>query len=196
MIAMTIYEGNSEIEEAEEIATILIDEIEIAMPMWTGDAKIEIGETMTIAMMICEGNSETGEIVTILTDETGIMTTLAGETEIAMPMWIGDVKTEIGETEMIGMMNCEENTGTEGIDEIMMTLADVTEIKTPPTGDVKTETGGIGIEMMNEEGRIETMSAVKIEMRTIAERSEKDRLMIQEMTLITDANNALKTMLR
>jgi len=41
--------------------------------------------------------------VTILTDETGIMTTLVGETEIAMPMWTGDVKTEIGEIEMIEM---------------------------------------------------------------------------------------------
>jgi len=77
----------------------------------------------------------------------------------------------------------------------MTTLVDVTEIKTM-TGDVKTETGGIGIEMMNEEGRIEMTPVVRIEMRTHAKRGEKDWLMIQETMLITDVKNVLKTILR
>jgi len=78
----------------------------------------------------------------------------------------------------------------------MTTLADVTEIKML-TGDVKTETGEtITIVMTTEEGRIETMPAVRIEMLTTAEKGEKDRLMIQETMLITDANNALKIILK
>jgi len=79
----------------------------------------------------------------------------------------------------------------------MTTLADVTEIKMPTTGDVKIETGEtITIAMMNEEERIEMMSVVKIEMRTHAERGEKDQLTTTETMLRTDANNALKIMLK
>jgi len=77
----------------------------------------------------------------------------------------------------------------------MTTLADVTEIKML-TDDVKIETGEIMTEMTTEEERIETMPNVRIEMRITAERDEKDRLMIQETMLITDANNALKIILR
>lgn len=72
----------------------------------------------------------------------------------------------------------------------------MTEIKTL-TDDVKIETGEtITIEMMTEEERIEMMPAVRIEMQRIAEIGERDRLMIQETMLITDANNALKIILR
>jgi len=77
----------------------------------------------------------------------------------------------------------------------MTTLADVTEIKML-TDDVKIETGEIMTEMTTEEERIETMPNVRIEMRITAERDVKDRLMIQETMLITDANNALKIILR
>jgi len=68
----------------DEIVTILIDETGIATPMWTDDEKIEIGETVMIAMMICEGNSETEEIETeMMTEgETEMMT--EGETGILM----------------------------------------------------------------------------------------------------------------
>jgi len=79
----------------------------------------------------------------------------------------------------------------------MTTLADVTEIKMPTTGDVKIETGETAmIAMMNEEERIEMMFVVKIEMRTHAERGEKDQLITTETMLRTDANNALKIMLK
>jgi len=79
----------------------------------------------------------------------------------------------------------------------MTTLADVTEIKMPTTGDVKIETGETAmIAMMNEEGKIEMMSVVKIEMRTHAERGERDQLTTTETMLRTDANNALKIMLK
>jgi hypothetical protein len=193
-IVMMIDEGNSEIEGIEEIAMTMTDKTGTTTIL-TGDAKTEIGETMTIVMMTCEEKTGTGEIVTTMIDETEIMTNLIDATEIAMTMSIDDVKTEIGETEMIEMMTWEENTETEGINEIMMTLADVTEIKML-TDDVKTETGEITTEMMTEEERIETMPNVRIEMRITAERDEKDRLMIQEMMLITDANNALKITLK
>jgi len=84
VIVMMTYEGNSEIEGIDEIATILIDETGIVTPMWTGDAKIEIGETVMIVMMTCEGNSETEEIETeMMTEgETEMMT--EGETGILM----------------------------------------------------------------------------------------------------------------
>jgi len=91
----------------DEIVTILIDEIEIgiATPMWTDDEKIEIGETVMIAMMICEGNSETEEIETeMMTEgETEMMT--EGETGILM--WTDDVKTETGGIVTTAMMNVE-----------------------------------------------------------------------------------------
>jgi hypothetical protein len=188
-IAMPMLIGDVKTETGETMTIVM------TMITLTGDAKTEIGGIMMIVMMTCEGKTGTGEIVMTMTDETEIMTTLIGETEIAMTMSIGDVKTEIGETEMIEMMTWEENTGTEGINAIMTTLTDVTEIKML-TGDVKTETGETMIEMTTEEGRIETMPTVRIEMRTTAERDEKDRLMIQETMLITDANNAIKIILR
>jgi len=56
-----------------------------------------------IAMTICEGITETGETVMTMTDKTGIVMTMIGETEI-VTMLTGDVKTETGEIEMIEMM--------------------------------------------------------------------------------------------
>jgi len=113
VIVMMTSEGKTGTEGIDEtvttmtdktgITTILADVTEIAMPMLTGDVKTETEETITIVMMTCEGKTETGEIVTTMTDETEIMTILADVTEIAMPMWIGDVKTEIGETITIVM---------------------------------------------------------------------------------------------
>jgi len=106
----------------------------------TGGSTIETG---VIVMMTCEGKTGTegiDEIVTTLTDKIGIMMILAGETEIVMPMWTGDVKTETGETAMIAMMIYEGNSGIEGIEEIATTLTDKTGIMTT-TGDVKTEIG-------------------------------------------------------
>jgi len=90
----------------DEIATILIDEIEIgiATPMWTDDEKIGTGETLMIAMMICEGNSETEEIETeMMTEgETEMMT----EEEIGILMVTGDVKTGTGGIVMTAMTTC------------------------------------------------------------------------------------------
>jgi len=114
VIVMMTCEEKTETEGIDEIMTTMTDKTgittilagvrEIAMPMLTGDVKTEIGGTMTIVMMTCEEKTGTGEIVTTMTDETEIMTTLVDATEIAMTMSIGDVKTEIGETEMIEMM--------------------------------------------------------------------------------------------
>jgi len=161
---------------------------EIAIPMWTGDAKTETEETVTTVMMICEGNSETegiDEIVTILIDETGI----------AIPMWTGDEKTETGETATTVMMTYEENSETEGIGTEMMT-EDETEILML-TDDVKTETGGIATTvMMNEEGRIEMPPVVKTEMRMHAERGERGQPTILETMPMLDVNNVLETTLK
>jgi len=104
VIVMMTYEGNSEIEGIDEIATILIDETGIVTPMWTGDAKIEIGETVMIVMMTCEGNSETEEIETeMMTEgETEMMT----EEEIGILRVTGDVKTGTGGIVMTAMTTC------------------------------------------------------------------------------------------
>jgi hypothetical protein len=89
----------------DEIATILTDETEIVTPMWTDDDKIETGETLMIAMMTCEGNSETEGIETemMTEDETEMMT--EGETGILMQT--DDVKIETGEIVTTAMMNVE-----------------------------------------------------------------------------------------
>jgi hypothetical protein len=97
-IAMPMLIGDVKTETGETMTIVM------TMITLTGDAKTEIGGIMMIVMMTCEGKTGTGEIVMTMTDETEIMTTLIGETEIAMTMSIGDVKTEIGETEMIEMM--------------------------------------------------------------------------------------------
>jgi len=97
MTVMMTCEGNIETEGIDEIVTILIDEIGIAIPMWTDDEKIETGETVTIVMMISEENSETEEI------ETEMM--IEDETEILM--LIDDVKTETGGIVTTAMINEE-----------------------------------------------------------------------------------------
>jgi hypothetical protein len=112
----------------DAIGTMIVEEM---LETMTGGLTIETG---AIEMMTYEGNSEIEEtdgIVTILIDETGIVT----------PMWTGDVKIEIGETVMIAMMTCEENLETEGIETEMMTEEE-TEILMV-TDDVKIETGEI-----------------------------------------------------
>jgi len=103
MIAMMRSEEKIGTEGIELIEMILADVKEIAMPMWIDDEKIEIGETITIAMMICEGITETGETVMTTTDKTEIVMTTIGETEI-VTMLTDDVKTEIGGTITIEMM--------------------------------------------------------------------------------------------
>jgi len=73
------------------IAMMIDDKIETMidegmLKTMTGGSTIETG---VIVMMTCEGNSGTegiDETVTTSTDKTGIMTILAGETEIVMPM--------------------------------------------------------------------------------------------------------------
>lgn len=139
----------------DAIGTMIVEEM---LETMIGGLTIETG---AIVMMTYEGNSETegtDEIVTILIDETGIVT----------PMGTDDEKIEIEEIVMIAMMTCEENLETEEIETEMMTEEETGILMV--TDDVKTETGEIvTIVMTTYDAKIETEETVTTAMMTYEE---------------------------